>query len=49
MLTWLGQPTIRLTCYEWETSVEGSLPRKKNKVEEIQLKPGFHMIVGDHS
>ena len=35
----LGQPTIRLRRYGWETSTEGSLRRKtkkKNKVEEIQ-------------
>ena len=38
-LTSLGQPTIRLRRYGWETSTEGSLRRKKekkNKVEEIQ-------------
>ena len=37
MLTSLGQSTIRLRCYGWNTSAEGSLRRKKNKVEEIQL------------
>ena len=39
-LTSLGQPTIKLRRYEWETSTEGSLRRKKkkkNKVKEIQL------------
>ena len=42
--TYLGQPTIGLRRYGWETSTEGSLPRKtgeeekeKNKVEEFQL------------
>ena len=37
---YLGQPTIRLRRYGWETSTEGSLRRKKkkkSKVEEIQL------------
>ena len=33
----LGQATIRLRHYGWETSMEGSLQRQKNKVEEIQL------------
>ena len=42
MLTSLGQPTIRLRRYGWETSTEGRLWRikkkkKKNKVEEIHL------------
>ena len=43
MLTSLGQPTITLRRYGWNTSTEGSLRRKKgqkekkNKVEEIQL------------
>ena len=37
-LTSLGQPTIGLRRYGWNTSKEGSLRRKtKNKVEEIQL------------
>ena len=44
--TYLGQPTIGLRRYGWETSTEGSLRRKtgekekeeeKNKVEEFQL------------
>ena len=39
---YLGQPTIKLRRYGWETSREGSLRRKKekkkkNKVEEFQL------------
>ena len=39
---YLGQPTVRLRRYGWETSMEGSLGRKKkekkkNKVEEFQL------------
>ena len=43
---YLGQPTIRLRRYGWETLTEGSLRRKtgekenkkkKNKVEEFQL------------
>ena len=38
----LGQPTVGLRRYGWNTSKEGSLPRitkkkMKNKVEEIQL------------
>ena len=38
MLTLLGQPTIRLGRYGWNTSKEGSSRRKKkNKIEEIQL------------
>ena len=37
MLTSLGQPTIRLRRYGWNTSKERSLWRKKkNKVKEIQ-------------
>ena len=37
---YLGQPTIGLRRYGWETSTEGSLRRKKkkkNKVEEFPL------------
>ena len=30
-LTSLGQPTIKLRRYGWETSTEGSLRRKKEK------------------
>ena len=35
-LTSLGQSTIRLRRYGWNTSKEGSLRRKTKKVEEIQ-------------
>ena len=31
MLTSLGRPTIKLRCYGWNTSKEGSLQRKKKK------------------
>ena len=39
MLALLGQPTIRLGRYKWNTSKEGSSQQKKRekKVEEIQL------------
>ena len=32
--TYLGQPTIGLRCYGWETSTEGSLRRKTGEKEE---------------
>ena len=36
MLTSLSQPIIKLRCYGWSTSKEGSLRRKNKDVEEIQ-------------
>ena len=38
MLTSMGQPTIELRPYGWETSTEGSLVRRKTGEEEKEEK-----------